>query len=91
MEKVSCNDVLQTKWRLNSPAQEEQEKGNQILLRNENKKKTKENGAHTPLVGKEDKKGLNQLQTTILHSSMLMVMINKKFKYFSHAFLFSLV
>ena len=44
-----------------------EENGEQILLRKENKKKKKENGVRTPLVPKEDKKGLNEPQTTIFH------------------------
>ena len=42
------------------------EDGKQILLRKENKKK-KENGFGTPLVPKEDKKGLNEPQMTIFY------------------------
>ena len=65
---VPCNDFPQTKWRLNSPAQEEQkvfleENGDRVLLRKENKK----NGIRTPLVRKEDKKGGNEPQTTIFN------------------------
>ena len=41
-----------------------EENGKQILLRKENKKK-REKGVRTPLVPKEDKKGLNEPQTTI--------------------------
>ena len=41
-----------------------EENGDQILLCKENKKKQK-NGVRTPLVHKEDKKGLNEPQTTI--------------------------
>ena len=44
-----------------------EEDGEQILLRKENKKK--KNGVRTPLVPKEDKKGLNEPQTTIFHLS----------------------
>ena len=43
-----------------------EENGEQIL-RKENKKNKKENGLQTPLVPKEDKKGLNKPQTTIFH------------------------
>ena len=64
---VPCNDFPQTKWRPNSPAQEEQklleENGDRVLLRKENKK----NGIRTPLVRKEDKKGGNEPQTTIFN------------------------
>ena len=65
---VPCNDFPQTKWRLNSPAQEEQkyflvENGDQVLLRKENKK----NVIRTPLVRKEDKKGGNEPQTIIFN------------------------
>ena len=42
------------KWRLNSSAQGEHEK-------------KKENGVRTPLVPKEDKKGLNEPQKTIFY------------------------
>ena len=40
-----------------------EENGDQILLRKENK--TNQNGFWTPLAHKEDKKGLNEPQTTI--------------------------
>ena len=40
-----------------------EENGDQVLLRKENKK----NGIQTPLVRKEDKKGGNEPQTTILN------------------------
>ena len=43
-----------------------EENGEQVLRKNKEKKK-KENGVATHLVPKEDKKGLNEPQTTIFH------------------------
>ena len=57
----TCNDCRLTKWWLNSPVQEEEESGKQI------RREKKTNGARTPLMPKEDKKGLNEPQTTIFH------------------------
>ena len=45
----------------------------EILLRKEKKTKTKENGIWTPLVHKEDKKGLNEHQMTIFSTIRLIV------------------
>ena len=47
---VPCNDFPQTKWRLNSPAQEEQEifleeNGDQVLLRKEKQEKWHSNSS----------------------------------------------
>ena len=66
---ASCHDFPQTKWRLNLPAQEEQEKllkkmANKFICARGTRKKRKR---QTPLVPKEDNKGLNEPQTIIFH------------------------
>ena len=44
-----------------------EENGEQILRKENKKEKKKENGVQTPLMPKDDKKGLNKPQTTIFH------------------------
>ena len=64
---ASCDDFPQTKWRLNSPTQEEhllKKMVNKFLCARGTRKIRKR---RTPLVPKEDKKGLNEPQTTIFH------------------------
>ena len=74
------NDFPQTKGRLNSPAQEEQENCRRKWQTNssaqgEQEKKRKENGVGTRLVPKEYKKGLNEPQTTIF--SLIRSVVNE--------------